>query len=84
VNRARGRPLRSICRHLHKNQPGGGKGTGIAAERGHETVLLVEDEPAILQMTTMMLTRLGYTVVAAATPGEAIRLALEYRGRSTC
>jgi PAS domain S-box-containing protein len=51
------------------------------AEHGHETILLVEDEPSILQMTTMMLTRLGYTVVAAATPGEAIRLALEYRGK---
>jgi CheY-like chemotaxis protein len=32
-------------------------------------------------MTTMMLTRLGYTVMAAATPGEAIRLAHEYRGK---
>jgi two-component system, cell cycle sensor histidine kinase and response regulator CckA len=53
----------------------------LPTEHGHETVLLVEDEPAILQMTTMMLTRLGYTVVAAATPGEAIRLALEYRGK---
>jgi PAS domain S-box-containing protein len=53
----------------------------LPTEHGHETILLVEDEPAILQMTTMMLTRLGYTVVAAATPGEAIRLALEYRGR---
>jgi len=51
------------------------------AEHGHETILLVEDEPAILQMTTMMLTRLGYTVVAATTPGEAIRLAHEYPGR---
>ena len=49
--------------------------------RGQETILLVEDEPAILEMTTMMLTRLGYTVVAAATPGEAIRLAHEYQGR---
>ncbi len=51
------------------------------AERGDETILLVEDEPAILEMTTMMLTRLGYTVVAAATPGEAIRLADAYQGR---
>jgi PAS domain S-box-containing protein len=50
-------------------------------EHGSETILLVEDEPAILQMTTMMLARLGYTVVAAATPGEAIRLAHEYLGR---
>jgi PAS domain S-box-containing protein len=53
----------------------------LPAELGHETILLVEDEPAILQMTTMMLTRLGYTVLAAATPGEAIRLAYEYHGR---
>jgi len=48
---------------------------------GNETILLVEDESAILKMTTTMLERLGYTVVAAATPGEAIRLAHEYRGR---
>jgi PAS domain S-box-containing protein len=53
----------------------------LPAELGSETILLVEDEPAILQMTTMMLARLGYTVVAAATPGEAIRLAHEYQGR---
>ncbi len=50
-------------------------------EHGHETVLLVEDEAVILEMTTIMLSRLGYTVVAAASPGEAIRLAHEHRGR---
>lgn len=49
--------------------------------RGHETILLVEDEPAILRMTTRMLERLGYTVVAVDTPGEAIRLAGEYAGQ---
>jgi CheY-like chemotaxis protein len=53
----------------------------LPAEHGSETILLVEDEPAILQMITMMLTRLDYTVVAAGTPSEAIRLALEYRGK---
>lgn len=47
---------------------------------GHETILLVEDEPTILRMTTTMLERLGYTVVAANTPAEAIRLAGEYAG----
>lgn len=53
----------------------------LPTKRGSETILLVEDESAILHMTTMMLERLGYTVVAAATPGEAIRLAHKYRGR---
>ena len=49
--------------------------------RGHETILLVEDEPSILNLTTMVLTRQGYDVLAASTPGEAIRLADEHAGR---
>ena len=48
--------------------------------RGSETILLVEDEPAILKMTTKMLELLGYTVLGASTPGEAIRLAREHSG----
>ena len=47
---------------------------------GSETILLVEDEPAILQLSAMMLERLGYAVIAAETPGEAIRLAHEHGG----
>ncbi len=43
--------------------------------KGHETILLVEDEPAILAMGTRMLERWGYHVLAASTPGEAICLA---------
>jgi CheY-like chemotaxis protein len=57
------------------------KAPDLPAEHGNETILLVEDESTILEMTTRMLERLGYTVVAAATPGEAIRLAHKYRGR---
>jgi two-component system, cell cycle sensor histidine kinase and response regulator CckA len=44
---------------------------------GHETILLVEDEPTILKMTAMMLQRLGYTVLTANTPYAAIRIAGE-------
>jgi PAS domain S-box-containing protein len=51
-----------------------------SAERGSETVLLVEDEPMILELTTTMLEQLGYTVLAAPLPGEAIRLAGEHTG----
>ncbi|WP_084681041.1 PAS domain S-box protein [Desulfospira joergensenii] len=39
---------------------------------GHETILLVEDEKAMLKMTKGMLERLGYNVLAAATPDEAV------------
>jgi PAS domain S-box-containing protein len=38
-----------------------------------ETVLLVEDEPAILELVSDMLHGLGYQVVAANTPAEALR-----------
>ncbi len=48
--------------------------------RGHETILLVEDEPMILDIAVKILERQGYTVMAAATPGEAIRLAREHAG----
>jgi two-component system, cell cycle sensor histidine kinase and response regulator CckA len=57
------------------------KAPDLPADHGNETILLVEDESAILEMTTRMLERLGYTVVAATTPGEAIHLAHEYRER---
>jgi len=46
--------------------------------RGLETILLVEDEPAILNMVAMLLKKQGYTVIAANTPGEAVRLANEH------
>ncbi len=49
--------------------------------RGSETILLVEDDPPILLMTEIILTRMGYTVLTAKTPGEAIRLAREHAGR---
>ena len=46
--------------------------------RGDETILLVEDEPAILKMTTRILEGLGYRVVAASSADEAIRIAQDY------
>ncbi len=42
--------------------------------RGHETILFVEDEPAILQLGKTMLDQLGYDVLTAKTPHEAIEL----------
>lgn len=50
-------------------------------ELGHSTILLVEDEPALLNMTRAMLERQGYTVLPAGSPGEAIRLAERHPGQ---
>jgi CheY-like chemotaxis protein len=43
--------------------------------RGAETVLLVEDEEALLALTEELLTELGYHVLAAEGPLEALALA---------
>ena len=41
---------------------------------GAETILVVDDEIAVLSLTTMMLTRYGYTVITAASGKEALHL----------
>jgi PAS domain S-box-containing protein len=45
------------------------------AHKGHETILLVEDEPAVRQLAQMVLSKLGYTVLEALSPKDAERLA---------
>ncbi|MEI7933517.1 MAG: response regulator [Chlorobiaceae bacterium] len=46
-----------------------------------ETILLVEDEPDILNICKFTLENKGYTVLHAATPGEAISIAGEQKGQ---
>ena len=40
-----------------------------------ETVLLVEDEPQILELARVMLEKIGYRVLAAGTPEQALEIA---------
>jgi PAS domain S-box-containing protein len=46
-----------------------------AARKGHETILLVEDEPDLRELTQMVLSERGYTVIEASSPAEAERQA---------
>ncbi|MDT8368658.1 MAG: PAS domain S-box protein [Longimicrobiales bacterium] len=59
------------------------EGTPVESEDtipgGYETVLLVEDEPAILRTATRILDQLGYTVLPASSPSEAMQIEREYR-----
>jgi two-component system cell cycle sensor histidine kinase/response regulator CckA len=45
---------------------------------GRETLLLVEDEPMLLKVTQAILQRLGYRVLAASTPSQAITFVEEH------
>jgi len=48
-------------------------------KQGDETILLVEDDISMLEMTTLMLELCGYRVLAASSPDEAIRIAMAYK-----
>jgi PAS domain S-box-containing protein len=48
--------------------------------RGTETILLVEDDDAIRRVTTRYLTSLGYTVLSAGTPEDALRIVAAHEG----
>jgi len=64
---------------MHSNLPEPPLGAPAeAVRRDRETILLVEDDPAILDVTTLILQKQGYSVLAAGTPGKAISLAAEH------
>ncbi len=51
-----------------------------ASTRGRETVLIVEDEGAILRVARRILETQGYVVLAAGSPSEALRVASDHPG----
>jgi DNA-binding NtrC family response regulator len=42
-----------------------------------ETILIVEDDPMMMEMSSMLLQQLGYAVISAETPMQALRIAEE-------
>lgn len=50
------------------------------APRGRETILVVEDESALLKATERLLKALGYHVLTAGSPLQALSLAEQYAG----
>jgi signal transduction histidine kinase/CheY-like chemotaxis protein len=49
------------------------------AVQGRETILLVEDEPAVREFARTTLERFGFNVLAANGPEEALRIAKDFR-----
>jgi CheY-like chemotaxis protein len=63
-----------------ESQPKGEPNANVEPETGTETILLVEDEGPLLDLIRRITGQLGYTVLAAPSPGEALRLAQEHPG----
>ncbi len=69
-----------IPRYVQTAAPREGKAEADQTKPNSETLLLVEDEPAILKMGKRMLEQRGYKVLTAETPREALRLAADHAG----
>jgi nitrogen-specific signal transduction histidine kinase/CheY-like chemotaxis protein len=52
-----------------------------ALPRGNETVLIVEDDEDVRNFTVTLLNELGYTVIEAETPSDALHICNRYHGR---
>jgi two-component system cell cycle sensor histidine kinase/response regulator CckA len=57
-----------------------GEARRAQSEPGHETLLVVEDEPSVLGFVSQLLTRHGYTVLGASSGDEAVALAESHPG----
>ncbi|MCF8050305.1 MAG: PAS domain S-box protein [Desulfobacterales bacterium] len=70
-----------LSRHMGKADRVQKQSTTEIPHGNGETVLVVEDEGSILILTRKMLEGLGYTVLTAGIPGDALRLAEGHVGK---
>jgi len=69
-----------LPKYNHKTQQVSINNLDKSHMKGHEIILLVEDEPVLLEMTRNMLELNGYNVLTAETAGEALNKIREYLG----
>ncbi|NVN91460.1 MAG: PAS domain S-box protein [Desulfuromonadales bacterium] len=69
-----------LPRHVDESANVSAAGPNMTPTGGQEIILVVEDEPTLLKMTSKMLENQGYTVIQAGSPDTAILLAGEHAG----
>ncbi|HQO38891.1 MAG TPA: PAS domain S-box protein [Spirochaetota bacterium] len=67
-----------LPRYTGMEEAGDGSLLKELPETGTETILLVEDEQMLLDMTGSMLEDLGYSVIATSSPENAVKIAIQY------
>ena len=71
-----------ICLPLYEGDAGTAQVQADVQElpRGTETIMVVEDEAGVLELSKMILENLGYTTLTARTPAEAVRVVNDQEG----
>ena len=70
-----------VPRHAAGPVPAPSESTTSTSAGGTETILLVEDDPMVLELNKTLLEAMGYSVLPALSPAEAIHLAGEFADR---
>jgi CheY-like chemotaxis protein len=73
--------LPRVTAALSSETTSAGRAAPAAVVGGKETILLVEDEPAVLDLAHRTLQQLGYNVLPCASADEALRTFGEYQSR---
>lgn len=63
-----------------RDEPRGGNARGATPALGGETVLVVDDDPAVLRVARRVLSRGGYRVLGANSGAEAVEIAKGHEG----
>jgi two-component system cell cycle sensor histidine kinase/response regulator CckA len=53
----------------------------VSVERAEQTILIVEDDGALVEVTHRSLKEIGYEILTAGSPAEAINIAANHRGQ---
>ncbi len=69
-----------IPRYVGRDATAAAPAAESALTRGSETILIVEDEKQMLELTRSILVHLGYNVLEAQGPGQAIAICEKYAG----
>ena len=81
---ARARPSPSCCRSPPRQRPRSAEPVPYQRTPQGETVLVVEDEEALREVTKRIFARNGYHVITAANGPEALDIAATIQARSIC
>ncbi len=75
-----GTEFRIFFRALKKEDIGSGSGVAAPSPHGTERILIVEDDDAVRGFSVRILSGLGYQVIEAQSPGEALQYGRDRQG----